>query len=192
MRPEEYLSILAQAARLKTMTRHCWTQEDRKESVADHSWRITLMAMLLTGVEEFSDVDMNRVMEMCLVHDLGECFTGDIPTFLKTNADEQWEEQLLFDWVRSLPEPYATRLNDLYAEMEALETQEAKIYKALDKMEAVLQHNEAPLSTWIPREYELNMTYGFDQAAFSPYLTALREQMLHDTKQKIENSKKAP
>ena len=36
------------------------------------------------------------------------------------------------------------------------------------------------------------MTYGFDQAAFSPYLTALREQMLHDTKQKIENSKKAP
>ena len=80
----------------------------------------------------------------------------------------------------------------LYEEMAALETQEARIYKALDKMEAVLQHNEAPLSTWIPREYELNMTYGFDQAAFSPYLTRLREQMLSDTKQKIEDSKKAP
>ena len=95
------------------------------------------------------------------------------------------------DWVRSLPEPYSTRMLDLYGEMEALETQEAKIYKALDKMEAILQHNEAPISTWIPREYELNMTYGFDQAAFSPYLTALREQIRLDTAQKIEESKKA-
>ena len=83
-------------------------------------------------------------------------------------------------------------MHDLYTEMEALETQEAKIYKALDKMEAVLQHNEAPLSTWIPKEYELNMTYGFEQAAFSPYLTKLREQMLRDTKQKISDNKKAP
>ena len=111
---------------------------------------------------------------------------------MKTKADEDREEQLLSDWVRSLPEPYRTDLADLYAEMEALQTAEAKIYKALDKMEAVLQHNEAPISTWIPREYELNMTYGFDQAAFSPYLTAVREQMLMDTKRKIEDSKKAP
>ena len=187
---QTYLNVMHVAERLKDAVRHGYSSGGRRESVAEHSWRITLMAYFLQ--DEFPEVDMNRVMEMCLVHDLGECFTGDIPTFLKTNADEQREEQLLFDWVRSLPEPYATRLNDLYAEMEALETQEAKIYKALDKMEAVLQHNEAPLSTWIPREYELNMTYGFDQAAFSPSLTALREQMLHDTKQKIENSKKAP
>ena len=113
-------------------------------------------------------------------------------TFLKTDADEQREEELLDQWVRSLPQPYSTRMHDLYAEMEALETQEARIYKALDKMEAVLQHNEAPLSTWIPREYELNMTYGFDQAAFSPYLTKLREQMLEDTNQQIAENKKAP
>ena len=59
-------------------------------------------------------------------------------------------------------------------------------------MEAVLQHNEAPLSTWIPREYELNKSYGFDQAAFSPYLAALREQMRLDTEHKIEESKKSP
>ena len=75
--------------------------------------------------------------------------------------------------------------------MEALQTQEARIYKALDKIEAVLQHNEAPISTWIPMEYELNMTYGFEQAAFSPYLTALREQIRLDTIQKIEDNKKA-
>lgn len=187
MEVHAFLNAMHVAERLKDAVRHGYSSGGRRESVAEHSWRITLMAYFLQ--DEFPEADMNKVMEMCLVHDLGECFTGDIPTFLKTDADERREEQLLHDWVRSLPAPYAERLGSLYAEMEALETQEAKIYKALDKMEAVLQHNEAPLSTWIPREYELNMTYGFDQAAFSPYLTALREQMLLDTKRKIEAEK---
>ena len=189
MEVQEYLNVMHVAERLKDAVRHGYSSGGRRESVAEHSWRITLMAYFLQ--DEFPDADMNKVMEMCLIHDLGECFTGDIPTFLKTDADEAREEALLSFWVKSLPEPYATRMGDLYAEMEALETQESKIYKALDKMEAVLQHNEAPLSTWIPREYELNLTYGIDQAAFSPYLTALRQQMLQDTKQKIEESKKA-
>ena len=190
MEVRTFLNVMHVAERLKDAVRHSYSSGGRRESVAEHSWRITLMAYFLQ--DEFPQADMNKVMEMCLVHDLGECFTGDIPTFLKTDADERIEEQLLFKWVRSLPEPYATRLFALYEEMEALQTQEARIYKALDKMEAVLQHNEAPISTWIPREYELNVSYGFDQAAFSPYLTALREQMRLDTLQQIEDSKKAP
>lgn len=190
MKINEFLDVMHVAERLKDATRHGYSSGGRRESVAEHSWRITLMAFFLR--DEFPEVDMDRVMKMCLIHDLGECFTGDIPAFLKTDADEQQEEQMLFDWVHSLPEPYSTEMESLYAEMSALETQEARIYKALDKMEAVLQHNEAPLSTWIPREYELNLTYGFEQAACSPYLTKLREQMLLDTKQKIEDSKKSP
>lgn len=189
MEARAFLDVMHVAERLKDAVRHSYSSGGRRESVAEHSWRIALMAFFLR--DEFPEADMNKVMEMCLIHDLGECFTGDIPTFLKTNTDEQREEQLLDAWVTSLPEPYSTRMHDLYAEMEALQTLEAKIYKALDKMEAVLQHNEAPLSTWIPREYELNMTYGFDQAAFSPYLTAVREQMRLDSKQKIEENKKA-
>ena len=70
-------------------------------------------------------------------------------------------------------------------EFEKGETPEGKIARALDKMEAVIQHNESPLSTWIPDEYELNRTYGWDKAAFSPYLTALRQEMLEDTEKKI-------
>lgn len=184
-----FLNVMHVAERLKDAVRHCYTTGGRRESVAEHSWRITLMALFLQ--DEFPEADMNKVMEMCLIHDLGECFTGDIPTFMKTEGDEVREAQLLSDWVSSLPEPYAAKLQALYAEMDAQQTQEARIYKALDKMEAVIQHNESPISTWEPHEYELNLTYGFSQAAFSPYLTALREQIRLDTEQKIEENKKA-
>ena len=74
----------------------------------------------------------------------------------------------------------------LYQEMAALQTPEARIYKALDNMEAVLQHNEAPLSTWEPNEYQLNLTYGQDKAAFSPVLSALRQALREETLRKLD------
>jgi putative hydrolase of HD superfamily len=72
--------------------------------------------------------------------------------------------------------------------MEAKETPEARLYKALDNMEAVLSHNEASLDTWIPLEYTLNLTYGEENAAFSPYTRELRAALAVQTKQKIQNS----
>ena len=138
--------------------------------------------------DEFPDIDHEKLLKMCLIHDLGEAFTGDIPSFDKSAADEEMESRLLSDWAASLPEPFATEMTALYAEMDALESTEAKIYKALDNMEALIQHNEADLSTWIPLEYELQMTYGTDKAAFSDYLTALRDTVREDSKQKIKNA----
>lgn len=70
--------------------------------------------------------------------------------------------------------------------MNARETTEAKIYKALDNLEAVIQHNEADISTWLPLEYDLQMTYGVDKASFSPYLSALREMVRQDSIEKIK------
>ena len=81
---------------------------------------------------------------------------------------------------------YCAEMAALYAEMDALETDEARLYKALDKLEAVIQHNEAPISTWLPREYALNLTYADENVAFSPYLTALREAVRDETKAKID------
>ena len=83
-----------------------------------------------------------------------------------------------------MPQPYAAEMRALYEEMAGRETTEAKIYKAIDNFEAVIQHNESPLSTWIPEEYELNRTYGWDKAAFFPYLTVLRQEMLEDTERR--------
>ena len=162
MEPEKLLEALHTAEKLKDTTRHCYTSKGRHESVAEHSWRIALMAFWLR--DEFPQADMDKVIRMCLIHDLGECFTGDIPAFDKTAADEAAEEALLSRWVDSLPEPVCTEMRTLYAEMAALQTTEAKIYKALDKMEAIVQHNESAIATWEQQEYALNLTYGVEQS----------------------------
>ena len=186
MRPEEFLRILTQAARLKMTMRHCYTDSDRKESVADHSWRIALMAMLLTGVDEYRDLNMDRVIRMCLIHDLGESFTGDIPTFEKTDSDTEAEDDLFLNWVMTFPEPQRTEWTGLLEEMEALNTREAKLYKALDKLEALISHNESDLSTWLPLEYDLQLTYGQENMQFSEYLKAFRALIDAWTIDKIE------
>ena len=118
MRPDELLAVLHTAEKLKDTTRHCYTSGGRHESVAEHSWRASLMAFLLR--DEFPDADMDKVSRMCLIHDLGECFTGDIPAFDKTAQDEQTEETLLYRWVDSLPSPCREEMRALYDEMAAL------------------------------------------------------------------------
>ena len=182
------LNALHVAERLKDTTRHCYTSGGRHESVAEHSWRAALMAYWMK--DAFPEADMDKVIRMCLIHDLGEAFTGDIPTFDKTAADETTEEMLLYRWVESLPEPCAEEMRGLYEEMAARQTLEAKIYKAIDGLEAVIQHNESDISTWIAHEYELNLVYGNDKVAFSAYLTALREEIRQETLCKIETEQK--
>lgn len=183
MDPRTLLNTLTVAERLKDATRHCYTSGGRHESVAEHSWMMTLIAFFLRS--EFPEADMDKVTRMCIIHDLGEAFTGDIPAFDKTAAHEQTEEQLLQRWVDTLPQPHREEMTALYAEMAERKTLEARIYKAIDSLEAVIQHNFSDLGTWIPREYELNKTYGFDKAEFSEYMTALRREIQRDTLKKL-------
>lgn len=186
MEPRKLLEALNVAERLKDTTRHCYTRNGRQESVAEHSWMMTLMAFFMK--DEFPEADMDKVIKMCIIHDLGEAFTGDIPTFEKTSANEELEEELLYSWLKSLPKNYADEMLSLYDEMEKRKTVEAKVYKAIDGLEALVQHNISDLSTWIPKEYELNKTYANDKVAFSDYLKAVREEVRKDTLKKIGES----
>ena len=154
---DKLLDILNTASRLKDNTRHSWTPKGRRESVAEHSFRLSLFAYFIK--DEFPNVNIDKVIKMCLLHDMGEAFTGDIPSFNKTEKDEDAEINALFDWVKSLPDSFKGELMDLYREMLEQKTEEAKLYKALDKLEAAVAHNEADLSTWIDLEYELNPVY---------------------------------
>lgn len=184
MKPEEYISFLSVIEKLKCNTRHSWTSSGRAESVAEHSWRLAVMALLCA--DEFPKLDINKVIKMCLIHDFGEALTGDVPSFWKTDEHEEEERRAIESLLGRLPEQLRSELSALFAEMEAKETQEAKLYKALDNMEAVVSHNEAPISTWIPREYEENLIYGEENAAFSAWTKKLREVLKDDSLRKIE------
>lgn len=185
MTPQEVLEILHVAERLKCNTRHCDTSTGRRESVAEHSWRLCLFAMLLEQEPEFRSLDTDRVLRMCLIHDLGEAFTGDIPAFSKSAQDEGREQALYEDWIAQFPPANRAQFQALLAEMTALATPEAKLYKALDKLEAVIQHNEASLDSWLPLEYDLQRTYGQEAIEFSPYLRALKAEIDRWTEEKI-------
>lgn len=119
----------------------------------------------------------------------GRSLHGDIPTFEKTNADTRKEDDILLNWVNTLPEDAREEWAALLTEMNAMETQEAKIYKALDKMEAVIQHNESDISTWLPLEYDLQMTYGEENVQFSPYMQQLKAEVNDWTREKIAREK---
>lgn len=183
-----YIDFLNNIEKLKCTLRHSWTSGGRQESVAEHSWRLAVMAMLCA--DEYPNVDVNKVIKMCLIHDLGEAITGDIPAFQKNEKDEQSEDKAVNQLIAILPADAKEELTALFEEMYAMKTEEAKLYKSLDNIEAVISHNEADLSTWLPKEYELNLTYGEENCQWSDWTQELREQVKQDSRSKINNKGK--
>ncbi len=186
MQIDKVLKFLHVAEKLKCNTRHSWTSNGRRESVAEHTFRLMVFAWLLR--DEFPELDMDRVMQMCLFHDFGEAVTGDIPAFEKTAEDEKIEETAVDGLLGKLPDRQKKELTALFAEMEERKTPEAKLYKALDKLEALIQHNEADISTWLPLEYDLQFTYGKEETDVFPYIKEFRRIVDEWTKQKIEGA----
>ena len=167
MTDRELIDFLGIAEKMKCNTRHSWTSTNRKESVAEHSWRLSLIALLLE--REIENVDFQKIIKMCIIHDLGEAIT------------------IL---IEKLPEPQKTDMFTLFEEMEKRETIESKIYKALDRLEAVIQHNEAPIDSWLPLEYELQQSYGWEEAQVHERLSQLRQTAKQDTIDKIKRESK--
>ena len=106
---------------------------------------------------------------------------------MEKKMEQNTEENVIKEWIDSLPEPYRTELAELFAEMKERKTTEAKLYKALDKMEAVIQHNEADISTWLPLEYDLQLTYGEKETAFSEVTRNLKKRANEDSLAKMKN-----
>lgn len=114
-----------------------------------------------------------------------EALTGDIPAFVKTDDDRETEGDALTLLTAMLPGKERQELDELFGELEREETMEAKIVHALDKMETLIQHNEADIATWLPLEYDLQMTYGEKECMADPYLTKLREVIRQISEDKI-------
>lgn len=184
MQPRQLIDFLGIIGKLKSNTRHVWNIDGRQESVAEHCWQLSVMALLVA--DEFPDVDITKVVKMCLIHDFGEALTGDIPSFYKTDKDEKKEELAVKSILENLPENIAGEFSALFSEMAELLTPEAKLFKALDNLEALVSHNESPLDTWLKLEYTENLVYGDNNVAYSEYLKELKEELRKDSIEKIE------
>ena len=180
----QFIAFLGKIEKLKSVPRHCVTADGIVENVAAHSWRTAVMAYLLKN--ELEDTDTDKVIRMCLLHDIGEALTGDIPAFEKTRENEAAEKLAVDRLLKSLPESLYQETSALFEEMEALETREARVYKALDKLEAVIQHNQSDIRTWLPLEYDLQKTYAAEAVKGFSILERLQEECVRETEKKIE------
>ncbi|MGJ3262840.1 MAG: HD domain-containing protein [Salinarimonas sp.] len=153
------LDFLALAERLKTELRHSWLSDGRRESVAEHTWMMALMAFAL-GPRLEHPVDVARAMELVVVHDIAEVEVGDIPYFETSarKAAKAQAEAAAIERIRArLPADLGARIAAAWQEFEDGKTPEARFARALDHLEVQLQHNLAALETWEP--VELGLVY---------------------------------
>ena len=155
---ERYLQFMREAERLKNVLRSARTSTGRHESTAEHTWRLALLALVLA--DEKPELDLPRVLAMCLVHDLGEAYEGDIPAVAQCDPASKAAAELaaMERLTPLLPAEAAARIRTLWEEYEACATPEARWVKALDKAETILQHNQG--ANPADFDYEFNLTYG--------------------------------
>lgn len=167
------LAFLAQANRLKTTLRSAETAPGRYESVAEHSWSVALLT-LLAAPDLPDDLDRLRLLELALVHDLGEAISGDVPAPLQTPGDDRTarERRDLATLTADLPADLQTRIRDLWEEYAAAETPEARYLKGLDKIETVTHQATAPQAGSF--DHDFNLGYARSRTDAAPELQALR------------------
>jgi putative hydrolase of HD superfamily len=178
MRAEELdgvLTFLRAAERLKTVTRSAWTSAGRPESVAEHTWRLCLMAMLL--YDHTPGVDLARLLKMCLIHDLGEAVGGDIPAPAQMAGPSKTadERTALRQLVAPLPPAVQHGILELWDDYAAVRSPEAKLAKGLDRLETILQHSQGQNPPDF--DYAFNLGYGRQYTAADPILAALRARL---------------
>lgn len=182
------LKFLKDIELLKSTLRHSWLSSGRRESVAEHSWRVAVLALILQ--DEFKKINIQKVIEMLLIHDFGEVYDGDTPAFLKKNKQTHYNQEKLA--VQKLVKPLDLKIQKkiltLWAEYEASQTLEARLAKALDKIEVLIQHNEADLKTWTTQEYQFNLNYGQEFMNFHQFILEFRKIIDRHTKKKISQN----
>lgn len=182
----EYLDFIRTVEGIKSVTRTAWTKTGRQESTAEHSFRLALLS--LTLIDEFPELDTKKVLSMCLIHDLGELYTGDIPAISNTDPLAKFKQEYL-DICRIfqiLPEPKRSEFLSLWKEYNNCSTPEAHLVKALDKAETILQHNQGKNPPDF--DYAFNLTYGASYFKGDPRLEELRSILDAETNAVIEHT----
>lgn len=189
---EQILAVVRLAERLKCTLRHSWLSDGRHESVAEHSWRMSLMALLVAPHLNVK-VDVERLLKTVIVHDLVEAIAGDGPVFdfIDDGAARarkiQMEEDAMKQIVNMLPDINGAEVEQLWQEFENASTDEARVAKALDKLEAQIQHNEASIATWL--DVEKNLMPSLEAyTSFDTVLDRIRVIAVDEATTKIANA----
>jgi 5'-deoxynucleotidase YfbR-like HD superfamily hydrolase len=187
---EGVLTFLRAAERLKTITRSGWTSTGQPESVAEHTWRLCLMAMLLYGGS--AGIDLARLLKMCLIHDLGEAIRGDVPAPAQAAGPPKADQERadLLELTISLPPVLQHEILELWDEYEAADSTVAKIAKGLDKLETILQHTQGMNPADF--DYAFNLAYGQQYTAADPLLSALRARLDEETARRAKEGAAQP
>jgi len=183
------LNFLRLAERLKCELRHSWLSSGRRESVAEHTWQMALMA-LVTHRHLEHPVAIDRVLKMVLVHDLVEAEVGDVPFFatgLPKERKTELEQQALSKLRGMLDPATGGEIYDLFQEYETLQSPEAKFAKALDNLEVQIQHNLADLKTWEEVEYGLVYTKMDRFCAHDRYLRELCDAVKREAEDRMRS-----
>lgn len=180
------LTFLRSAEQLKNTLRSGHTSTGRPERTAEHSWRLCLMAVLLQ--DEFPELDFARLIRICVIHDLGEAIGGDVPAVEQTAAAPKAarERQDLLQLLAPLPVRLQQKLVALWDEYEAATTPEARLAKALDKLETILQHNQG--MNLPDFDYRFNLHYGRRYTASPPLIAAIRAALDRETLHRADSS----
>lgn len=179
---EGLLEFLRAAEKLKDTERYAWTSRGRRESVAEHTWRLCLMALLVA--DEYPQLDFERLLKLCIVHDLGEAIGGDVPAPEQEDTPDKSERERrdLERLTRPLPSHLRDRLRGLWEEYEAGRTAEARLAKALDKLETILQHTQGRNPPDF--DYRYNLDYGHRYTSDDPLILLLREVLDVETERR--------
>lgn len=152
----DILTFLHRANQLKTIERYKSSLTEKGDTVADHSWRLALM-VLVVGTELDVPVNIPHAMKMALIHDLAELKTDDIDAYevikqkVKLEDKQQKERDAMYEILRGIS--FGDHILDTWKEYEDQETVEAKFVKALDKIEAFLHLDEAGTDVYFPKEF---------------------------------------
>jgi putative hydrolases of HD superfamily len=146
------------AERLKIELRRARKSNGLTETVAEHSWRLCLMTLVLS--ENIVDLDRDKCLKMALIHDLPEALVGDAYR-LDPEAQvgrHEIERNALAGLVILLPGSSADEIIALWLEFEKRQTREAKFVWLLDRLEVLIQHNESDVGYW--SDLEKQIQYG--------------------------------
>ncbi len=183
------LDFLRSAESLKNTLRSAWTSEGQPESVAQHTWRLCLMALLFEN--EYPNIDFPRLVKICIIHDLGEAIGGDIPAIHQVEGESKAEQERedLVELLTPLPQRLRDEITDLWDEYENASTPEAKLAKALDKLETIMQHNQG--MNPVEFDYDFNLGYGLKYTSGDPLTKRIRAILDLETAQRAEQTGRA-